>query len=211
MPRMARIVVPGIPHHLIQRGNRSQLVFFKDQDRQSYLNILAHFAKKYDVEIWSYCLMTNHVHLAAVPSTSGSLAKLMSRVHKNYTMMINIRNNWKGTLWQGRYLSYPMDERYLYTCIRYIERNPVRARIVERPEDYPWSSARAHIFKKGDEVLSDFFMLEQITDWRAYLAENENKDDLEEIRKNQGTGRPLGSEMFYESIEMLTGRKLVRR
>lgn len=208
MPRMARIVVPGIPHHIIQRGHRSEVVFFKKEDRQTYLKILANFARKYGVKIWSYCLMTNHIHLVAIPSTSDSLAKLMRQVHKNYTMVINIRNNWKGTLWQGRYLSYPMDERYLYKCVRYIERNPVRAKIVERPEDYPWSSARAHVFGLADEVLSDSSFLQQIHDWRAYLAENESKNDLEEIRKNQGSGRPLGNEVFYETIEKLTGRKL---
>jgi len=205
---MARIVVPGIPHHVIQRGHRSEVVFFKKEDRQTYLKILANFARKYCVKIWSYCLMTNHIHLVAIPSTSDSLAKLMRQVHKNYTMVINIRNNWKGTLWQGRYLSYPMDERYLYKCVRYIERNPVRAKIVERPEDYPWSSARAHVFGLADEVLSDSSFLQQIHDWRAYLAENESKNDLEEIRKNQGSGRPLGNEVFYETIEKLTGRKL---
>lgn len=208
MPRMARIVVPGIPHHVIQRGHRSEVVFFKKEDRQTYLKILANFARKYGVKIWSYCLMTNHIHLVAIPSTSDSLAKLMRQVHKNYTMVINIRNNWKGTLWQGRYLSYPMDERYLYKCVRYIERNPVRAKIVERPEDYPWSSARAHVLGLADEVLSDSSFLQQIHDWRAYLAENESKNDLEEIRKNQGSGRPLGNEVFYETIEKLTGRKL---
>ena len=208
MPRMARIVVPGIPHHVIQRGHRSEVVFFKKEDRQTYLKILANFARKYGVKIWSYCLMTNHIHLVAIPSTSDSLAKLMRQVHKNYSMVINIRNNWKGTLWQGRYLSYPMDERYLYKCVRYIERNPVRAKIVERPEDYPWSSARAHVFGLADEVLSDSSFLQQIHDWRAYLAENESKNDLEEIRKNQGSGRPLGNEVFYETIEKLTGRKL---
>jgi len=205
---MARIVVPGIPHHVIQRGHRSEVVFFKKEDRQTYLKILANFARKYGVKIWSYCLMTNHIHLVAIPSTSDSLAKLMRQVHKNYTMVINIRNNWKGTLWQGRYLSYPMDERYLYKCVRYIERNPVRAKIVERPEDYPWSSARAHVFGLADEVLSGSSFLQQIHDWRAYLAENESKNDLEEIRKNQGSGRPLGNEVFYETIEKLTGRKL---
>jgi len=205
---MARIVVPGIPHHVIQRGHRSEVVFFKKEDRQTYLKILANFARKYGVKIWSYCLMTNHIHLVAIPSTSDSLAKLMRQVHKNYSMVINIRNNWKGTLWQGRYLSYPMDERYLYKCVRYIERNPVRAKIVERPEDYPWSSARAHVFGLADEVLSDSSFLQQIHDWRAYLAENESKNDLEEIRKNQGSGRPLGNEVFYETIEKLTGRKL---
>ncbi|HAV42024.1 MAG TPA: transposase [Acidobacteria bacterium] len=208
MPRTARIVVPGIPHHVIQRGNRSEVVFFKEEDRRTYLKILTFFAKKYKVEIWSYCLMTNHLHLAAVPSRPESLAKMMGAVHKRYTALINIRNNWKGTLWQGRYLSYPMDERYLYTCIKYIERNPVRAKIVKRAEDYPWSSARAHIFKWDDPVLSSFFMIDQIKDWRAYLQEKESEEDLEKIRKNQSSGHPLGNERFYNQIEKLTGLKL---
>lgn len=208
MPRTARIVVPGIPHHVIQRGNRSEVVFFKEEDRRTYLKILTFFAKKYKVEIWSYCLMTNHLHLAAVPSRPEGLAKMMGAVHKRYTALINIRNNWKGTLWQGRYLSYPMDESYLYTCIKYIERNPVRAKIVKRAEDYPWSSARAHIFKWDDPVLSSFFMIDQIKDWRAYLQEKESEEDLEKIRKNQSSGHPLGNERFYNQIEKLTGLKL---
>ncbi len=208
MPRTARIVVPGIPHHVIQRGNRSEVVFFNEENRRTYLKMLTFFAKKYKVEIWSYCLMTNHLHLAAVPSRPEGLAKMMGAVHKRYTALINIRNNWKGTLWQGRYLSYPMDERYLYTCIKYIERNPVRAKIVKRAEDYPWSSARAHIFKWDDPVLSSFFMIDQIKDWRAYLQEKESEEDLEKIRKNQSSGHPLGNERFYNKIEKLTGLKL---
>ncbi|MBE3110590.1 MAG: transposase [Acidobacteria bacterium] len=154
MPRSARIVVPMVPHHLIQRGNRRQNVFFSDEDKAYYVRLLRQWCSVRGVSIWAYCLMDNYVHFVAVPSTLASLAEAFGAVHQKYTKAINGRYGWHGFLWQGRFLSFPLDARYLYRAIRYVELNPVRAKIVEDASDYPWSSAPAHVLGKGDPLLS---------------------------------------------------------
>ncbi len=211
MGRIARVVIPGYPHHIIQRGNRRQVVYFNEGDKKLYLKILSYNFKKEGVEVWCYCLMNNHVHLIAAPRKSESLAKAMGETHKKYTLMINIRENWKGHLWQGRYLSYPMDEGHLYLAVRYIERNPVRAGIVKKAEDYPWSSAKSHVFRLPDNLLTEFCLISDIKDWSAYLREEEKEEDLETFRKHERTGRPLGDKDFITKIEEITGRTLRRK
>ena len=205
MSRTARLVVPGLPHHVIQRGNRRQKVFFSDEDKALYLKILRFQAQKEKLKIWCYCLMDNHVHLVAVPETPDSLVKAISESHRKYTWLINVRNNWKGHLWQGRFISYPMDEGYLYSCVRYIERNPVRAGLVEKAEDYGWSSARAHVFGERDPLLSPTPLSDQIKDWRGYLSDGEKDEEIEAIRKNERSRLPLGSEEFIDRLEEMTG------
>lgn len=211
MPREARIVIPELPHHIIQRGNRNQKVFFTSLDKKNYLDILAYYCRKEKVEIWCYCLMDNHVHLVAVPHTAVSLARAIGATHKKYTWMINSRNEWRGFLWQGRFLSYPMDEKYLYKCVKYIERNPVRAALVARAEDYPWSSARAHVYGCPDKLLSPFYLIEEIKDWRAYLADEEPKEDINLFQKNEISCQPLGSDNFLKKIESITGKTILKR
>ena len=145
MPRIARVVAPGLPHHITQRGNRRQETFFCKEDYQSYLAFMAEWCQKSQVEIWTYCLMPNHVHLIAVPKSEEGLRRAIGEAHKRYSNRINSREGWRGHLWQGRFSSYPLDEAYLLTASRYIEMNPVHARLVKAPEDYPWSSASAHL------------------------------------------------------------------
>lgn len=135
----------------------------------------------------------------------------MAETHRKYTYMINIRNNWKGFLFQGRYGSFPMDEAYLYCCVRYVERNPVRAGLVKLAEQYRWSSARAHVFGFNDPLLSPMPLRSQIKDWSIFLRGEEKEEDLEQLRKNQLTGRPLGNEDFIEYLERLTGRIIRKR
>lgn len=205
---MARVVIPNIPHHIIQRGNRSQQTFFNNTDKIFYLNLLRKNAEASGIQIWAYCLMDNHVHLIAVPGKKDSLAKGIGDTHKYYTHMVNLRENWRGYLWQGRFSSFPLDEKYLYAAIRYVERNPVRAGIVKRAEDYEFSSAKAHVYKKRDILLSDSFIIEKIGDWRSFLAENDNEDNIKLFRKHSRVGRPLGHRQFIEKLEHLTGRML---
>lgn len=211
MPRIARVVIPQCPHHIIQRGNRRQKVFFCDSDKKLYLNLLYHNCRKQGINIWAYSLMDNHVHLIAVPERSDSLAKGIGETHRKYTTVINTRHNWRGYLWQGRFGSYPMDEQYLYSAVRYVERNPVRARLVERAESYFWSSARAHVFKTHNELLSDFCLLHEIKDWAAYLTETVNEEDLRSFQEHERTWRPLGSVDFIRKLEEITGRVLIWR
>lgn len=211
MARLPRIVVPDIPHHIMQRGNRNQKVFFSDDDKELYCKILGYNCTKNKIRIWCYCLMDNHIHLIAVPQEAESLARAIGETHRKYTYMINIRNNWKGYLFQGRFSSFPMDEAYLYRCIRYVERNPVRAGLVRLAEEYPWSSARAHVNGLKDPLLSPIPLASQIQDWSAFLRDDEKDDDLEQIRKIQSSGRPLGGEEFIDMLEKFTGISLRKR
>jgi putative transposase len=210
MPRTARLVIPGIPHHVIQRGNRKQKVFFSDKDRNFYLNILKEKSKEHKLELWAYCLMDNHVHFVAVPEKEESLAKAFGETHKKYTKTINERKGWVGYLWQGRFRSYPMDKQYLYSVVRYVENNPVRAGIVEKAEDYKWSSAYSHVNGLKDILCTDNFFTQNIDNWKSYLSLSEHfSDDKEKtIKKHSETGWPLGDDDFIKELEKRSGRRL---
>lgn len=205
MARMARVVVPGIPHHVVQRGVRRMKTFFSDADKKQYLWILQNQSRRFGLQIWAYCLMDNHVHLIAVPKTQESLAKAIGETHKRYTLNINARENWKGYLWQGRFQSYVMDESYLYAAIRYVEQNPVKAGIVQKAEQYPWSSASSHVYKVHNPLLSDFFLTSQIKDWSEFLEISRGPN--EDFERHLRTGRPLGDEKFLYHLENSLGRK----
>ncbi len=183
MPRAARFVVPNVPHHIIQRGNRCQPVFFSDDDRAFYLGLLAKWGRISGVTLWAYCLMDNHVHLVAIPAEKHSLAVGLGETHKAYTKAINEREGWRGFLWQDRFRSYPMDETYLYRAIRYVELNPGRAKIVTNPADYAWSSARAHIFGKKNALISHDSLGMNGNEWAAFLKEGLIDTEAELFRR----------------------------
>ncbi|MFW6128898.1 MAG: transposase [Candidatus Aminicenantaceae bacterium] len=206
MSRIARVVIPGCPHHIIQRGNRKQIVFFNNEDKKLYIQILRKQAKQSGISFWAYCLMDNHVHLIAVPKYEESLARGIGEAHRRYSSLINIRNNWTGYLWQGRFLSYPLDGKYLIAAVRYVERNPVRACLVKNAEDYSWSSAKSHVFRTEDSLLTDNYLLHEFPDWASFLKEAENEQDQILIRKHGRTGRPLGDDRFIQLLEEKTGR-----
>lgn len=205
MPRVARVVAEGMPHHVIQRGNRRQQVFFGDDDREYYLKQLFDKCRRYEMDIWAYCLMDNHVHLIVVPKKEESLAKTVGETHKFYTRMINFKKGWRGYLWEGRFKSFVLDEAYLWACLRYVERNPVRAKMVRRAEDYRWSSAWAHVHRTPNELLSECFVLEEVDDWAAYLSEDEQEEDLKLFRRHGETGRPLGDANFLDRLKRKLG------
>ena len=208
MARIARIILPGQPHHVIQRGNRRQDVFFKDSDRNEYLRLLKEQSLKYGLKIWSYCLMSNHIHLIVVPRDKNSLAQAVGETHRRYTRMINFRERWRGYLWQGRCQSFPLHYSYAFACICYVERNPVRAKIVKKAEDYQWSSARVHVLKKKDKLLSHFRLLDEIKDWSSYLKNVDEDEKLELFRKHVETGRLLGDEEYIKEWEGRLNRVL---
>ena len=208
MPRIARAVIPGCPHHLLQRGNRRLRVFFSDEDKAFYLTLLKRQAEKHGISVWAFCLMENHVHIIAVPMTKESFAFGIGEAHRKYTSVINTREGWKGYLWQGRFITYPLDKYHLYAAVRYVERNPVRAGLVEGAEDYEWSSARAHIRRETHPLLSSCPLETTITDWASYLGQEDNREDIKKILEHENTGRPLGSEEFVKRLEALTGRVL---
>ncbi len=201
----------GVPHHVVQRGNRRQPVFFSTADYKAYLRIMATWCRKEQVEVWAYCLMPNHVHMVAVPENEQGLARAVGEAHRRYTVRVNQRENWRGYLWQGRFSSYPLDEQYLLAAVRYVEQNPVRARLVERAWQYEWSSAAAHVRKRDDVLVKVKPMLGRVAHWRDYLGTEPDSTDTEMLRRHLRTGRPLGSPEFVESLEAKVGRALVPR
>ena len=205
MPRRARIVIPGIPHHITQRGNRRQRSFFSQNDYQFYLKSLKRWKCLCEVEVLAYCLMPNHVHLVCVPPTTLSLARCIGEVHKAYSRRVNRRAGWKGYLWQGRFASYAMDVCHLFNAIRYVERNPVKAKLVTRAVDYKWSSARAHILGLTDGIVSPLALKNLIPDWQSYIAETSSNKSTDAIKKHLLSGRPLGGDLFVNQIERKFG------
>jgi len=207
MARIARVVIPGIAHHVVQHGVRRMDVFFSTEDREEYLNHLREQGERFGVRYLSWCLMTNHVHLIAVPESESSLAQGIGEAHRRYTRYINFREGWRGYLFQGRFHSCPLDGSYLLAATRYVLRNPVRAGIVTQPWDYEWSSARWLVgLADCDPLAEGSQMLDDITDWESFLSASEVAG--REIRKAVRTGRPLGSERFIDQLESLSGRSL---
>ncbi|WCM27830.1 transposase [Sphingomonas sp. QA11] len=162
-------MLPGLPHHVTQRGNRRERVFFEESDYALYLDLLAEAAPRSQVAIWGYCLMPNHVHIIAVPADGDGLRRTFRSVHRHYTGYINARMRVTGHLWQGRFSSVAMDEAHLVGALRYVALNPVRARLVERPEDWRWSSAAAHIAGEGDRFVDMAPGLGRVGDFAAFL------------------------------------------
>jgi putative transposase len=211
MGRIARCVIPGLWHHVTQRGNLQQAVFFDDRCRRVYLELLRRHCHLNQVGITGYCLMGNHVHVLAVPDRPDGLARAFGRAHNDYARWLNLGRRETGHLWQNRFYSCVLDELHRWEALRYVELNPVRAGLVHRPEHWPWSSARAHL--RGDETG-----LVDIREWRqrwSPLAWNEALDHgigeaslLERIRQATRTGRPAGGEDFVRQLETISGRVL---
>jgi len=189
MPRAARLVLPGIPHHVTQRGNRKERVFFGDDDYSSYLSLLRHGCRKSGTAVWAWCLMPNHVHLILVPAGEDGLRSALAPAHTRYAMEINRREGWRGHLWQDRFASFPMDEAHLHVCLAYVELNPVRAGLAGRPEAWRWSSARAHLGLASDDLTDLAATRGRIDDWRAFLDAGLRDEDREAIRTAERTGR----------------------
>jgi putative transposase len=139
------MVVPDFPHHVVQRGARRMDVFFGADDRQEYINLLSQSASKHSLNFLAWCLMSNHAHFVVVPGQSESLSATFGETHRRYRRRVDFREGWRRHLWQERFHSYPMDERHLLSAVRYVEMNPVHAGLVERAEDWEWSSARYHL------------------------------------------------------------------
>ena len=211
MARLARVNLCDIPYHVTQRGNRRQPVFFTEEDRRVYLCLLKEQVDRYRLEVWAYCLMTNHVHLIVVPRQPQALTRAIGETHRRYTRHVNFREGWRGYLWQGRFASVPLDEPYLYAAVRYIERNPVHAQMVPQADAYPWSSARAHVLGVIDPVLTPNFLTERILNWREFLQDDQDDSVGTVLARHASTGRPLGAHDFVERLEGLTGRLLRRR
>jgi putative transposase len=215
MPRLARKVFAGIPHLILQRGNRGETVFETDEDRNVYLTWLGEYSKQHKIEILAYCLMASDIHLVAVPKTGDSLQWVMKPLHMRYAQRYNRYRGWKGHVWQGRYFSSPLDKRFTWAAIRYVERIPVRAKLVRKAERYPWSSAAGNCGLKADRLLTlRVYWKKQIRamgDWSSWLAEKDVPDELIKLQRNIEKGLPCGEVSFVHKLERLTGRSLTYR
>ena len=174
--------------------------FFQDADYQAYLALMAEWCRKCNVAIWAYCLMPNHVHLIAVPETEEGLRLAIGEAHRRYSSMINRRQKWTGHLWQGRFSSFPMDETYLLAAAKYIEMNPVRARLAADPYAWPWSSARAHAAGQDDILVRVEPLLGMVGEWKQFLADIDEQY-ADKIRGHERTGRALGEDSFLDALE----------
>ena len=208
MARLARVVVPGHPHHVTQRGNGRARTFFGDEDYALYRDLLASHCRAAEVEIWAWCLMPNHVHLILVPSDPDGLRRALSGVHRAYAGVIQARRKRTGHFWQGRFGAVAMDEAYLAAALRYVSLNPVRARLVERAQDWRWSSTRAHLRGKDDGLTAREPVRDIVPDFAGLLSSAPEQNLFGSLRAAESIGRPLGSDRFLARIERLTGRVL---
>lgn len=209
MARLPRVVLPGIPHHVTQRGNRREPTFFEDGDYELYLDLLSEAAARSGVAIWSYCLMPNHVHIVAVPRDEDGLRRTFRHLHRHYTGYINARMRVTGHLWQGRFSSVAMDEAHLVCALRYVALNPVRARLVDRAEDWRWSSVTAHLAGESDGYVDVAPALERVGNFRDFLgAPFDEPLTYAALRKAESVGRPVGSREWLTDMEARTGLAL---
>lgn len=213
MPRIARVVAAGLPHHITQRGNYRQAVFSDNEDRLRYLSWIEEYSHKYKLSMLTYCLMQNHVHFIAVPQNADSLARVFNTAHMRYSQYFNKKLKTNGHLWQGRFYSCALDEPHLILACRYVERNPVRMKIVKKPWQWGYSSALAHIDAKSTSPikLKNLFDILDMTpeSWKKYIDSSEESASLNKIRSNTLTGRPLGGIDFVKQMEKRFQRRLL--
>ncbi len=206
------MVVAGEPHHVTQRGNRREDVFLNDEDRQRYLDLLGKYAVKHELAVIAWCLMNNHIHLVVVPAREESLAGCLGPVHLRYAQHVNRSHRWQGRVWQGRYYSCVLDGPHLAAAVRYVERNPVRAGLVARAEDWRWSSAAGHCGLAPDALVTSEPNLAAVAaehgGWSAWLSTGDEPAELSRVREATRTGRPLGEPGFVAGLEERLGRRL---
>lgn len=205
--RASRIVVPGLPHHVTQRGNRREPIFFEPGDHEVYLRILAAQTRRRAVEVWAYCLMPNHVHLIMTPSDSKGLSLAVGETHRLYALYINRRALWIGHLFQARFASVVMDERHLIVATRYVSLNPVRAGLVQRADDWLWSSVRAHLSGCDDGIVRVEPMLSRIERFADILETPPDDPAFAALRVAENNGRPLGDPGFLAMVHSNAGRR----
>lgn len=210
MARLPRLVVPGYPHHLTQRGVRSMAVFTSDDDRLSYLSFVAEECKRHGVDVLAWCLMTNHVHFIAVPKAEQSLARAFGEAHRRYTRMKNFAEGVRGYLFQGRFSSSVLDQHHLLAAVRYVELNPVCAGMTKQAGEYVWSSTRFHLgLVKSDPLVADGDLLGLVSNWEEFLCRDDG--GMESVIAATRTGRPAGDEVFFDKVKAVTGRDMRRK
>lgn len=210
MPRIARIVGVGYPHHITQRGNYRQDIFEDDTDREKYLALLHAESKRYKLNILAYCLMTNHVHFIGVPERNDAMGNVFKYVNMKYSQYFNQKKGEKGHLFQGRFFSSIMDGFHTLACARYIERNPVRAKIVKNAWDWKWSSAKAHCGMSEKEQLAEKRLFDYVEigkhEWKDFIGQQDDPKEVKKIKEETIKGRPIADIDFIKEL----GKKLKR-
>jgi putative transposase len=211
MARLARVLCVDTPYHVTQRGNAHQLVFETDADRLVYLDLLRTNCRIQQLSLAGYCLMSNHVHLIVIPRRPEALPLALKSTHGRYASYFNARHASSGHAWQGRYYSCPLDTSHFWSALRYTELNPVRARMVNDPAGYRWSSAACHCGLAVIEpwLEADAFNREWTSArWREYLKQPNALEEADAIRRSTHTGRPLGAPDFVTQLEKVLRRRL---
>ncbi|MEN8130044.1 MAG: transposase [Pseudomonadota bacterium] len=208
MARLPRITIPGIAHHVTQRGNRRQRIFIEEDDYALYRDLLAQHCVANGVEVWSYCLMPNHVHLILAPGTEDGLSRAVGETHRRYSGYINARLRVTGHLFQGRFGSVAMDEAHLMAAFRYVAMNPVKANLAATAADWRWSSTRAHLSGRDDELVKIKPLLGRIDNVSQFLESDVDPVLELALTKGQTVGRPLMNDEALASLEKELKRRL---
>jgi putative transposase len=211
MTRFARVIAVGVPHHITQRGNARRFILQDEADRKVYLDLLRQSTELHGIALIGYCLMSNHVHLVAVPRKADVLARALKETHGRFACYWNALHHSTGHVWQGRYYSCPVDEPHLWEALRYTELNPVRASLVATAECWGWSSAAAHCAADSTGAWLAMHLWHgrwSPVTWRAYLDAGVTESQLAAIRRSTYSGRPLGSQEFTRTLENETKRRL---
>jgi putative transposase len=208
MARLARAVFAGMPHHVTQRGNGRAQTFFSDADYRLYRDLLAEQALAAGVEVWSWVLMPNHVHLILVPKEADGLRRCLAAIHRRYAGHIHARLGRTGHFWQGRFGCVAMDESHLAAALRYVALNPVRARLVKRAEDWPWSSVHAFLGPTDDGLTTTAPVLSRYPGFADLIAAGEEDEFTRRLRRAESVGRPVGDEAFLKRLEAESDRPL---
>ena len=211
MTRLARVIAVGVPHHITQRGNARRFILQDESDRKVYRDLLRQSTEFHGIAVVGYCLMSNHVHVIAVPEKGDVLARALKETHGRFASYWNALHHSTGHVWQGRYYSCPLDEPHLWEALRYTELNPVRASLVTRAECWNWSSAAAHCGADATEAWLAMPLWRarwSAVDWHMYLDAGVTESQFAAIRRSTYSGRPLGSQKFTTMLEKETKRRL---
>ena len=217
MARLPRLNIVGVAQHVIQRGNNRQACFFSDEDYAVYLDKLKEYAEKYSVSVHAYVLMTNHTHLLMTPATEKGISQVMQSLGRYYVRYVNKTYQRTGTLWEGRYKSTLVDnESYFLTVSRYIELNPVRAKMVADPAEYPWSSYHKNALGKAIELITPHEVYQRIgkgdkarqKGYRQLFENQLSKRLVDQITESTLTGWVLGNDYFKQEIEKQANRRV---
>lgn len=211
MARLARAVVPGAPHHVLQRGNPGQRIFQSSEDYREYIELVAAGCKRARVSILGYCLLPKQVQLILVPPNAKALRNALGEAHRRFTRSVNTRRERKGGLFRGRFASFPMDKASLPLLMRFVEQAAVRSRAARSARDWRWSSATAHLKGKPDGFVDVTPLAKAAKNWKDELAKALAAADLKSIAASESTGRPYGSPAFVAAVEKRLGRTLARQ